>query len=30
MSIVLDPHQLEGVNFILKHKKAALFMGVGT
>lgn len=30
MSIVLDPHQEEAVEFILEHKKAALFMGVGT
>ena len=30
MSIVLDPHQVEAAEFVIKHKKAALFMGVGT
>jgi superfamily II DNA or RNA helicase len=30
MSIKLDPHQEKAVEFVLKHKKAALFMGVGT
>ena len=30
MNIVLDPHQEEAVEFILEHKKAALFMGCGT
>lgn len=28
--IILDPHQVEGVDFILEHEKAALFMEVGT
>ena len=30
MGIVLDPHQIEAANFVLEHKKAALFMGCGT
>ena len=30
MSIVLDKHQVEAAEFVLEHKKAALFMGCGT
>jgi hypothetical protein len=29
-SIILDEHQVDGINFILKEKKAGLFFGTGT